>query len=162
MISMNVSDGATPYLESSIDKTILTLAGNLLNAANLLLSEFKKATSPSPNYSLAQLRSMGHPYGKLPPRPGTKPREPIPHTPMWLINRQTAQLHSDLAVSPIMVTPDWFLIQIGLKKDSPAERYAHHVIYGTRKMVGRNFMINSMFDNFGPIKELVFRSFVQA
>lgn len=142
-ISIKVTDKATPYLYKVIEQELNNVAQNLVRGADFLLQRFKDATSPDPNFSLKELEKMGHPYGKTP----SPTRMPIPHSPEWLINRQTGTLHNDLAVSSLLMTPSRFYIGIGLRTNSRAEKYAGHVIYGTKKMVGRNFMMRSVMSN---------------
>lgn len=158
MISLRIKDRATPYLKRVYGQELNRVIRNLSTAADLLLEKFQDATSPSPNYSLAQLKAMGHPYGILPTK---RPRSPIPHAPEWLINRQTGQLNRDLAVFPINVTPDAIWIQVGVKRGSKTEKYGPMVIFGTPKMVGRNFMMESVMDNLQTVRKLMLRTRVR-
>ena len=142
-ISVKVNDRATPYLYKVMEQELANVAQNLVRGADFLLMKFKEATSPDPNFSLRELEEMGHPYGKI-----LGPvRMPIPHSPEWLINRQTGTLHNDLATAPLLITPSRFYTGVGLRANSKAEKYARYVIYGTSKMVGRNFMTESWTSN---------------
>lgn len=161
MISMTISDNATPYLERVYGQEMTRVATNLTSAAAFVLGKFKTATAPSPNFSLKQLEKMGYPYGILPLKKGAIPRAKIPHRPYWKINRQTGQLHEDLATSQIFQVGDTMFIQVGLKQGSPTTEYARHVIYGTKKMIGRNFMAESVMNNLTTIKTIMIRTRVR-
>lgn len=158
MISIRVKDRATPYLKQVYRQEMNQVIGNLSTAADFVLEKFKDATTPSPNYSLNQLKAMGYPYGIL---PRVQPRSPIPHAPPWLINQQTGQLNRDMTVFPINVAADTVWIQVGVKEGSKTEEYGPMVIFGTRKMVGRNFMMESVMENLQTIRKLMIRSRVR-
>lgn len=150
-ISVTVTDRATPYLYRTMEQELRNVAQNLVRGSNFLLERFKETTSPDPNFSLAELAKMGHPYGKTP----SETRMPIPHTPYWLINRQTGTLNRDLATSPLLMMPSRFFIGVGLKQNSPAQEYAGHVIFGTKKMIGRNFMMESTMANLQALRAIL-------
>jgi hypothetical protein len=152
-ISITVTDRATPYLYKVIEQELTNVAQNLVRGSNFLLERFKEATSPDPNFSLAELEKMGHPYGKTP----SSTRMPIPHSPYWLINRQTGTLNRDLATSPLLMMPSRFFIGVGLKEHSQAQEYAGHVIFGTSKMIGRNFMTESAMANLQALRAILMR-----
>lgn len=158
MISLTIRDRATPYLKRIRQSEIRRIVKNLLTTASFVLDKFQKATAPDPNFSLKQLKAMGHPYGI---RPTLRPRAPIPHVPPWLINQQTGQLNRDLTVFPLHRTGDEFWVQIGVKRGSKTEKYGPLVIFGTSKMVGRNFMVESVMANLETIRGLMLRSRVR-
>ncbi len=158
MISIRVSDRATPYLKQVYGQELNRTIGNLSAAAQVLLEKFQEATSPTPNFSLSQLKAMGHPYGK---KPTEKTRGPIPHAPEWLINQQTGQLHRDLTVFPMTVTPDYIWVQVGVKRGSKTEKYGPMVVGGTEKMIGRNFLVQSMFENYFVLRKILHRTRVR-
>ena len=165
-VQLTIQDRATPYLEKKIAEGILSVAQRLQMASSFLLKEVQKNCEPSPNYSLETLRKMGYPYAKHWYSKGSTgwvadagtPAGSI-HDPIWQINRQTSQLRNDLSTSsvdPIPIVKPMFLeVRIGIPESSPANPYARYVIYGTKKMVPRNFLTNTMWGNVEIIRGLL-------
>ena len=153
-INITVTDRATPYLYKVIEQELSNVAQNLTRGGNFLLERFKETTSPDPNFSLAELKKMGHPYGKTP----SEKRMPIPHSPYWLINRQTGTLNRDLATSPLFITPNRMFVGVGLKENSRAQDYIEYVLgKKSSKMIGRNFMMEAMMANRQALSAILLR-----
>ena len=108
---------------------------------------------------------MGHPYairhyekgaGSWQPKAGT-PAENI-HDPWWQVNRQSGQLRRALSASSVSsVVPGTLEVRVGVPKDTEAYEYARFVIYGTSKMVPRNFIMNTTFENLEALRSLICR-----
>lgn len=172
---LKVTDRATPYIIQRIKDDMEEMRMRLVTAGGFLFEKMHDALMPSPNYSLKQLRAMGHPYarrrwkeagsgifkapwGQIPE--ATPPAMPGIHDPYWMVNRQTSQLIHDLQIAGPEVTPPFLVskgavtsipqlmeIRVGIPDGAPSSRYAKHVIYGTRTMAPRNFIGKSLIQN---------------
>lgn len=171
---IRVKDNATPYLIKGIKQNLETIEQRLVRAGGLLYDQMHNSLIPSPNYSLKQLRKMGHPYAlkryytnKGTDNYGIRDNSPIAgtpssrvHDPYWMVNRQTAQMSRDLkTVGPISMPafsaskrqlrsmPQTIVMQIGIPDDAPSREYAGYVVYGTETMVPRNFIGKTLDQN---------------
>ena len=167
-VELRINDRATPYLEKKLEEGLLGMAQRLQMASSFLLKEVQKNCEPSPNYPLKTLRKMGHPYAKRWYSKGSTDWTPIAgtpaegiHDPIWQVNRQTSQLRRDLSTSRVdpipVVNPAYLEVRIGVPESSPAYPYARHVIYGTKRMVPRNFIANTMWGDIEIIRGLLCR-----
>lgn len=167
-VQLTINDRATPYVQKKLEEGLLGMSQKLQMASSFLLKEIQKNCEPSPNYSLETLRKMGHPYAKKWYSKGSTgwtadsgtPAGNI-HDPIWQVNRQTSQLRRDLSTSTVdpipIVNPIFLEVRIGVPESSPAYPYARHVIYGTKKMVPRNVLANTMWGNVEIIRGLLCR-----
>ncbi len=167
-VELKVVDTATDRIKAKKNDILDRMVFNLQRTAQYLLSEMQGHLSPTPNYSLKQLRQMDHPYawrhweksgeGWMPR--GSTPAEGI-HEPPWEVNVQTGQLLAALKTTPVQATPLGYTVSIGVDPSSPAYEYAKHVIYGTRKadgkdiMVPRNFITRTWIEQIDVIKSLL-------
>jgi len=164
-ITVKVKDTATLGLKRYLSKTITSTIRNLTIAGDVLLREVKKNVSPSPNYSLAVLKVLGHPYsrrfwhvkqGERRGQPlGGTPAVGLGHDPYWMVNVQTNKLRASLTRSSAFVTPQRIEIRVGVPTSAEANQYARHVIYGTKRMVPRDFLGNTLDQNREKIRGLL-------
>lgn len=112
-------------LEIKVEKAA---AKALEGAANILLEEIKDNVSLI-DHSLADLKADGHPYSQRNPQ--------NIHRPNFKVHRQSGTLLGAVGMNK----KGKLRIQVGV--DDSAAPHAPHIIFGTSKMVSRDFITGS-------------------
>ena len=100
-------------------------------AAIYLTSKMKESAGLE-DHSIEDLRALGYPYSRSFPRPL--------HSPDWLVHRQTGTLANAIGYE-IVKSPSGPMDILGFVGiDTSKCSYAPAVIYGTPKMVSRDFV----------------------
>lgn len=108
--------------------------GRVLVATNRLHKRIGKNINKT-DHSLERLRQMGHPYAKRNPR---NPHKKIPHT----VHRQSGTLLSALMKPQFKLTKESIIGFVEL--DEGMAPHARWVIFGTTKMIKRDFLFGSL------------------
>lgn len=117
----------------------------LSRAAKYLSMKMRENVSLT-DHSLAELAKMGHPYSKAAPQQI--------HTPDWLVHKHggglVGSIGSEVSASS---SPSETLAQVGV--DTSLCDYALYVIYGTSKMVGRDFVTGTFEQEYDTVGRLM-------
>jgi|SRR3989304_1274751 len=108
-----------------------------------LHEEVKTMASVEDQHTLAVLREMGHPYAVRHVVGPQGPRQaPVPHEPQQLIHVQTGQLLAAIKDPKIFKNKE---VSIGtVEIDESQSPHARWVIFGTSKMISRNFPVKAL------------------
>jgi len=106
-------------------RLITSVEKNAREMAEFLLKKIRENASLT-DHTLDDLRQLGHPYAKRNPRP--------PHTPWWLIHRQSGTLVDALE----MDNPAPGHYRVGF--DENRAPHVPYVLLGTRTMIGRDIL----------------------
>lgn len=93
-------------------------------------------------HTQADLNAMGNPYGI---RPG-KAREPIPENPVWLVHKQSGTLlrSKSSGIIKAVIENGNLKATAWVSLNSAIAPHALHIIWGTSKMIPRNFLNESL------------------
>ena len=131
--------------EKLVAENIARFGGGFINFVNKTMGKVKKVLDnkitdnmSNTDYSLADLAAMGHPYG----RKASDARQPIPHDPYWLVHTQSGQLLSSKSagVDSANVKGTKLTAYAYVALDPTEAPHANMVIFGTSKMIPRDFM----------------------
>jgi hypothetical protein len=103
----------------------------LRKAAEILVERMRENASLT-DHTLADLKALGHPYSQRNSRDI--------HNPTFLVHRQSGELLDSIGFNVI----NQFRVQVGA--DESIAPHVPHVIFGTSKMVGRDFVIGSFLE----------------
>lgn len=101
---------------------------NVTEATTILEQAVRKNASLT-DHSLEALRKMGHPYARRAPQ--------RIHTPTWLVHKQSGRL-LDAVFQQRVSTATHIRGIVGI--DEGQAPHARYVVYGTSKMVSRDFL----------------------
>lgn len=118
---------------------------DMKHAASILGLRIEKNIS-STDHTLEDLRKMGHPYAGRDPNP--------PHKPEYIVHTQSGELLQGLfsGIKPASITGGE-LEAAAFAGISDEVEHATYVIFGTSKMIPRNFLIGSL----GEVQEQIFK-----
>ncbi len=105
------------------------LKSKLEKAAEVLQEKMKENASLT-DHTLKDLAAMGHPYSLSNPA--------NPHDPPYLIHEQTGTLKDNIEITS---SPQKFRVTVGVDEDKV--HYIPYLIYGTSKMIARDFLSGS-------------------
>jgi len=88
------------------------------------------------DHSLRDLAEMGHPYATRAPNP--------PHSPPWLVHRQSGKLYNAITKKTSSLQS---IIRGEVALNVALAPYGIFVIFGTRKMIKRDFMGETIKEN---------------
>ena len=100
------------------------------------LEERMKENASLTDHSLKDLRALGYPYAARRPR--------NPHTPPYQVHSQTGPSAGDLHNAIRTNIINQYRIQVGV--DETEAPYVKHVIYGTERMIARDFITGSFLE----------------
>lgn len=101
--------------------------------ADILLEAAREEASLD-DHTLQELRRMGYPYSR---REGVEP----PHEGAK-VHKQSGRLHDAIEKSRVRKSGDRFRVSVGVSELKVP--YISHVVYGTRNMVGRDFLKSAL------------------
>jgi len=107
------------------------MASTLHTIADRLEARMKENASLT-DHSLKDLRRLGYPYSAKRPR--------NPHTPPYLVHAQSGELSKAIESNII----NQYRIQVGV--DEAKAPYIRHIVYGTERMLARDFITGSFLE----------------
>lgn len=119
-------------------------AKSAIKAAGKVLLERMQENASLTDHTLKDLALAGHPYSQ------NSSREI--HTPNFLVHRQSGDLLDAIEVNQI----NQFRIQVGV--DESVAPHAPYVIFGTSKMVPRDFVTGSLMEVEDEISDIFEKS----
>jgi len=114
---------------------------SVMNKAREILDRKVTENMSLSDHSLEDLRIMDHPYAT---RHGSRGR-PI-HSPYWLVHTQGGRLLSSKSsgIDKASLTGGELTARAWVKLDESAAHYAVYVVWGTSKMIPRDFLGGSL------------------
>ena len=135
---MHVQRGFVGILQTNIDQAVFTV-----------YQQTRENISKT-CHTLERLAAMGHPYAVRNPN--------IPHSPEYLVHEHTGTLRRSLDCSKRAVaTPrdKPTLVQGWVGCDEGRCAWARYVIFGTSKMVPRDFLTGSLLEKKKEVKKIL-------
>ena len=104
------------------------------------------------DHSSKDLADLGHPYAKRSPNP--------PHNPEWLVHKQSGALLRAVykGTNPASINSGTLTASAFCGVDEFMVPYARYLVFGTSKMIPRNFLRGSLNDVAYDAKEILRRS----
>ena len=108
-----------------------------MEKSELILKSKIKENISNTDYTLADLRRMGHPYARKNPNP--------PHTPEYIVHRQSGKMLQGLKSGTVKanVTSGKLEAEAFAGIDDSVD-HAKYVVFGTSKMIPRDFLRGSL------------------
>jgi len=117
------------------DRLIAAGGAAVNEVVGMIHHDFRNAASLT-DHTLRDLRALGHPYA-------TRAPQPI-HSPMWLVHKQSGTLYNAIRKKSASLGS---MIRGEVYLDIGEAPYGIFVLFGTKKMVRRDFMRETLNEN---------------
>jgi hypothetical protein len=148
---MPLKDKDFDKMSEAIDAVVIVMRKNtkktLKEMAKLVEKEVKKNTSIADEHTPAWLKSQGHPYSRKKNQPPHK--EPLVHKVSGTLTNNVEIFKGDRRDE----------LQVGVSEQNVP--YVSAVVFGTKKMIARDFLSFSLLSVQKDLRKLVVKNFKQ-